>query len=181
MKMNTTEFLINAGGVKMSAKKLCILSVFTTIALTIFVIENALPPIIPLPGIKLGLANIVTLLILQKYSYKEAALVNVSRIILGAVFTGTIVTLGYSVLGATFSLIAMTVVNKILNNKFIYITGILGGIFHNIGQIIAAVFFTSTVQVFYYLPILLISGIVAGLFTGLCVHFLLPYIKFSIT
>lgn len=149
-----------------------VLALFTTIALTIFVIESALPPIAPIPGIKLGLANIVTLVVLLQYAPKDALLLLITRILLANIFAGQFLSFSYSLCGGLLCLLAMSLTNKLLCNKYIYITSIIGAVFHNIGQTAAAIFLLGNFSVLIYLPILLISGIITGLFTGLCTHFL---------
>lgn len=156
----------------MNTKKLTALALLTTISLTIFLLEGILPPLVPIPGIKLGLANIVTLIVLVWFGAKDAVLVTITRVLLGFFFAGTVMSLTYSLLGSFLSLTVMTVLHYFLGKKYIYITSIAGAIFHNIGQIIAAVLFTSTPYLVSYLPVLMISGIVTGLFTGLCAYFL---------
>jgi len=159
----------------MSIKKMVTLALFTTIALTIFVIESALPPIAPIPGIKLGLANIVTLVVLVHYGSKDAFFVLMLRIILASIFAGQIISFAYSLCGGCLCLLSMCICNKLLHNKYIYVTSIIGAIFHNIGQIIIACVLLQSLSIMVYLPILLISSIITGLFTGLCSHFLSPF------
>ena len=156
----------------MNTRKLTTLALLTTISLTIFLLEGMLPPLVPVPGIKLGLANIVTLIVLVWFSAKDAVLVTITRVLLGFFFAGTVMSLTYSLLGSFLSLTVMVILHRFLEKKYIYITSIAGAIFHNIGQIIAAVWFTSTPYIVSYLPFLMISGIVTGLFTGLCAYFL---------
>lgn len=156
----------------MKTRKLTTLALLTTISLTIFLLEGMLPPLVPVPGIKLGLANIVTLIVLVWFSAKDAVLVTITRVLLGFFFAGTVMSLTYSLLGSFLSLTVMVILHHFLEKNYIYITSIAGAIFHNIGQIIAAVLFTSTPYVVSYLPFLMISGIITGLFTGLCAYFL---------
>lgn len=142
------------------------LSLFTTIALTIFMIESALPALAPIPGIKLGLANIVTLFILLRFEVKDAVLVLFMRIILAAVFAGQIMSFLYSICGGVLCLFVMAFVNKLLHKKFIFLTSVFGAMAHNVGQILAAYFVLGMSGIFVYVPFLMISGIVTGLFTG---------------
>lgn len=155
----------------MNIRKTTTLALLTTISLIIFLLENMLPPLVPIPGIKLGLANIITLIVLVRFSHCDAILVTVTRVILGFFFAGSIMSLTYSMLGSALSLTAMIILHTILSKKYIFLTSIIGAIFHNIGQIIAAVLFTSTPYIVAYLPFLMISGIITGLFTGLCAFF----------
>lgn len=141
---------------------------YTTIALIIFVFESALPSLIPIPGIKLGLANIVTLWLLLTTNFKETFLVLLMRMILGSIYAGQIVYFAYSLSGGILCLIAMFIVHKILGNENIMITSIIGAIFHNIGQLLMAFLILQSVSVFSYFPVLMVSSVITGSFTGLC-------------
>lgn len=128
-------------------KRLTTLALLTTIALTIFVVESAIPTLVPIPGVKLGLANIVTLFVLKRYKFSDAAIVLAMRIILATIFTGQAVSFIYSVSGGFLCLIVMAAVNKLLRGQYIFLTGILGAVSHNAGQILAA-FSYSDCQVY---------------------------------
>lgn len=160
----------------MNIKKITILSLLTTIALTIFMLEAALPVIIPIPGIKLGLANIVTVFVLTRYGAKDALMVLLARIILASVFAGQMVYFIYSFCGGILCLVVMAVVNRILGNAYVYLTSVTGAIAHNLGQIMAAFFVLQMSGIFAYIPYLMISGVVTGLFTGLVCLFMGKYI-----
>lgn len=157
----------------MSTKKITTLALLTTIALTIFMIESAIPTLVPIPGVKLGLANIVTLFVINQYGTKDAAIVLLMRIILASIFGGQMVSFMYSLCGGFLCLIVMTVINKFLMGKLVYITSIFGAIAHNVGQIFVAYAILSMSGIFAYLPYLMISGIITGLFTGFACHFLI--------
>lgn len=161
----------------MSTKKLTTLALFTTISLAVYAIESAIPPLIPIPGIKLGLANIITLILLLLFSWKEAALVLVARILLSTLLFGQAMSLLYSFAGGLCSLFLMAVVMALLQKKMTFLTGAVGGLAHNLGQLIIAYLLTSTVGVLSYLPFLMISGILTGLFTGLCAGFAGKYLR----
>lgn len=160
----------------MKLKKLTLLAMFTTIALIIFTIESAIPPIIPIPGIKLGLSNIITLVLLRNYSAKDTLLVVFMRILLSTFFFGQALSLLYSLAGGLLCFIVMYGINQLLRGHFVFLTGAAGGLFHNLGQLIAAWFITKTDGVLVYLPFLVISGILTGLFTGLCAHYAQRYL-----
>ncbi len=155
----------------MTTKKLTTLSLYTALALIIFTIEAALPSLLPIPGAKLGLANIITLIIITKYSAKDAFWVLSVRIIMSTIFTGQAVMLIYSVCGGLLSFVTMVLINGFLNKRYIFITSILGGISHNIGQIYAAYFILKMSGILVYIPYLIIIGSITGLFTGLVAHF----------
>lgn len=155
----------------MNVKKLSILSIYTTIALIIYVIEASLPALAPIPGIKLGLANVVTLFVLIRYSAKEAFMMLIVRIIISTIITGQAVSFIYSLCGGILCLIIMCIINKLLNGKYIFLTSIMGAVSHNTGQILAAYFILQMSGILVYIPYLIISGIITGLFTGLICYY----------
>lgn len=159
-----------------SVRRLTTLALLTTIALTIFVVESAIPTFIPIPGVKLGLANIVTLFALKRYRISDAAIVLGMRIVLATIFTGQAVSFIYSASGGFLCLVVMAAVNKLLKGNYIFLTGILGAVSHNVGQILAAFFVLRLSGIFAYMPFLMISGIVTGMFTGLVCYFADIYI-----
>lgn len=144
------------------------MGLLTCISLIIFVVEMQIPLPVPIPGVKLGLANIVTVFAVYRYSPKEAALILLARIILGAIFSGNISALIFSLSGGLLCLGGMIFLRHFIDEKHIYLCSILGAVLHNLGQIIAAIFVTSTLSVLAYLPFLTVSGCIAGLFTGIC-------------
>ncbi len=160
----------------MTLKKLTTLALFTTLSLIIFTLESLLPPLAPIPGIKLGLANIITLILLRNYSVKDTALVLIARILLSAFFSGQAISLIYSLAGGLASLIIMALFNRLLNGHYVFLTSITGGIAHNLGQLLIAFLITQVPGVLMYLPFLILSGMLTGLFTGLCAHFAQKYL-----
>lgn len=150
----------------MKTKHMVTLALFTTIALTIFMIESALPNLAPIPGIKLGLANIITLILILHYTNKDAFLVLLMRIILGSVFAGQAMSFLYSLAGGLACFCVMVLLNKIFRGKYTILVSMAGGLFHNIAQILVAVLITANPGAFAYLPFLIISGLVCGFFTG---------------
>ncbi len=151
------------------------LSLFIAIALTIFVLENQIP--IPIAGVKLGLANIVTLYLIHQYSVKEALFVLIVRIFLGSIFAGQMISFAYSLVGGLLSLGVMWLANRLQKGDNIWFTSVLGGIFHNIGQIIVAIILLGSINVIYYLSILGVCGIITGLFNGLIVQIFIKSIN----
>lgn len=161
----------------MRTRKLTVLALFATLALAIYSVESLLPPAVPIPGIKLGLANIITLLVLHLYTARDAAAVLLARVLLSALLFGQAMSLFYSLWGGLLCLIAMALSCRLLHRRFPELTSILGGIFHNIGQLLAAWLITAVPGVLVYLPYLLVSGAVTGLFTGLCARFALKHLR----
>ncbi len=160
-----------------STKRLAVLSMFTVIALTIFAVENMIPVPVPIPGIKLGLANIVTLIVLRNYRAADAFAVLFARILLSALFSGQMMTLIYGL----FCFLVMCAANRFLDGRFLPLTSILGALAHNAGQLTAAYLIVRSTGILAYLPFLTLSSVITGLFTGLCAHYaqryLLPHIK----
>lgn len=161
----------------MKLKKLTVLSLLTATALIMFIIEAQIPLPIPIPGVKLGLSNIVTTCVLFLFGWKEALAVLLVRVLLGSMLTGTLGSLAYSLAGGLLSLLGMLLLRKLLSARQLWVAGVIGGMLHNIGQIAAAVLLCSTVSLLYYLPFLLVCGILAGLFTGLCAQLLQNRLK----
>lgn len=161
----------------MRTRRLTLLALFTTLSLAVYAIESAIPPLLPIPGIKLGLSNIITLILLKNTSVKDATLVLLARILLSTLLFGQMLSLLYSLTGGFFSLTVMALSTRLLRQRMSYLSGALGGLAHNMGQILIAFFLTSTVGVFSYLPFLIVSGILTGLFTGLCAEFAGKYLN----
>ncbi len=158
-----------------SVKHLVTLAMFATMSMVIFVLEAQIPVPIPIPGIKLGLANIITLFVLQKYRVWDALAVLTMRILLGSLFTGTLVSCFYSFSGGLLCLFGMALLCHFLHRKHLWFISVCGAILHNIGQILAAMLVMQTTQVIWYLPFLLLSGCITGCFTGLAAAFLVRH------
>ena len=160
---------------KNETRKLTFLSIFSALAIILSFVESLLPPIwSSVPGIKMGLPNIIIIFLLYKFSLKQAAVVSGIRILTVAFLFGNLMTLAYSVSGAVLSLAVMWIMKKC--NLFSMVgVSIAGAVSHNIGQIIAAILILGTKEIGFYLPVLAISGIVAGIFVGTAGILLLKY------
>lgn len=158
-------------------KKLSLLAILTAVALIMFLIEALIPLPVPLSGVKLGLSNIITTCLLFLFGWKEAAAVLLLRIVLGAVISGQVGGMVYSLCGGLFSLFCLILLRPLLKSRQLWIAGMIGGALHNVGQIAAAMLISKTPFLIVYLPLLLICGMLAGLFTGLCAQFLLQRLK----
>ena len=156
----------------MKTKKLTLMALLTAIALTIFMIEAQIPPVVPLPGVKLGLANIITVFAVFALGPKEAASILFCRIFLGAVFAGNFSTIFYSAAGGTLAILATILLRKVLTNKQLWVAGAIGAVAHSVGQVGMAIFITGTPGIIVYLPPLICISIATGCFTGLCAQFL---------
>ena len=158
-------------------KRLTELSVLTAVALIIFVVELQIPNPFPIPGIKLGLANIITVYAVYRYKPYEAAAITVVRLILGAVFAGNFAALIYSASGAALCLIGMLILRRFIDEKHIWISSVFGALLHNTGQMAAALIITQTPQLLAYYPFVLVSGCLAGAFTGFCAQIVISRLK----
>ncbi len=156
----------------MKTKKLTLLGLLSAIALTIFMVEAQIPPVVPLPGVKLGLANIVTVFAVFALGPKEGAAGLFVRIFLGAVFAGNFSTIFYSAAGGACAIGITILLRKILKANQLWVAGCLGAVAHSVGQMAMAMTLTGTPSIIVYLPILIAISIVTGLFTGLCAQFL---------
>ncbi len=149
------------------AKKAALLGVLTSVALVLSYLESILPPIwAAVPGIKVGLPNVVIIFLLYRFGVKEAAIVSFIRIFVVALLFGNVMTLAYSFAGALLSIVLMAICKK---TKVFSVVGtsIVGGVAHNLGQILIAIFLFDTVQIGYYMIVLAITGTIAGVFVGL--------------
>ena len=157
----------------MKTKKIVLLGLLCAIALTIFMIEAQIPPLVPIPGVKLGLSNIVTVFCVFLIGGKEGAAVLFVRIFLGAVFAGNFSTIFYSGAGGLCAILVTILLRKILTKKQLWVAGVCGAIAHSIGQMAMAIAITATPGLAVYLPVMIACSIVTGTFTGLCAQFLL--------
>ena len=156
----------------MKTRRLTLLGLLTAIALTIFLVEAQLPSILPFPGIKLGLANIVTVFAVFALGPKDGAAVLAARIFLGAVFAGNFSTIFYSAAGGALAIAVTILLRKILKNNQLWVAGCFGAVAHSVGQMAMAMVMLGTPYILIYLPVMILVSIVTGLFTGLCAQFL---------
>lgn len=154
-------------------RRITLLALLTAIALTIFMVEAQIPVPIAIPGVKLGLANIVTVYAMFLLGPGDALLILSARVFLGAVFSGQMMTLLYSAGGGLLCWLAMVVLRKLLTRDQIWLCSPVAAVFHNIGQLLVAAAVLKSWAVMAYLPYLLIAGVAAGLFTGLAAQFLI--------
>lgn len=143
------------------------LALLTAIALTIFMAEAQLDPLTTIPGVKLGLANIVTVYVMFVLGPGDALLVLSARVFLGAVFAGQPMTLLYSAAGGFLSWCVLCLLRKLLTERQIWLASPVAAIFHNLGQLLAAAAVLRSWAVMAYLPYLIIAAVLAGLFTGI--------------
>ena len=139
-----------------STRKLALLAALAAVALTIFVAEAQIPPVVPVPGVKLGLANIVTLVAMSVLGRKEAGAVFVVRLILGSAFAA----------GGAAAYLVMCLLIGVFPEKLMWVVSVLAALAHNAGQLAVALWVSGTVSMLVYAPALAAAGVVAGVFTG---------------
>lgn len=162
-----------------NTRKLIEITMFVTIGTVLHVMESVITNPLPLPGAKLGLANIVTLLALIRYGFKSSAVVALLRVIFGSLVSGTFLSTGFmlSLSGALLSTVIMNLLYYFIPIFSVIGISIIGALTHNIGQLLVASLIVQTRGVFYYLPFLLMFSLPAGFSTGLITKLLLPYLK----
>ena len=157
----------------MNTKKLILSAILTAFALVAFVIEGAIPLLTPIYGVKLGLANVFTLFALYALGKPYGMAVMLLRIVLGNIFTGQLVSFIYSLTGGLLSFLLMILLKSFFPLKQMWVLSVLCAVTHNIGQLLAAILMMQTLAIAYYLPVLILSGIIAGAFTGICAQLVL--------
>ena len=150
----------------MNQKKIAYLGLITAVAVIFGYVESLIPFFAGVPGMKLGLANLAVLFVLEKYTWKEAALVSALRILIIGFMFGNLFSILYSMAGATLSLTVMTLLKKKSDFSLLGIS-VAGGVSHNIGQLIIAMMIAMSSSIIYYAPVLLISGVITGLLIGI--------------
>ncbi len=148
----------------MKKSRVAFLGLFTAFAMILSFVESQIPTFVAIPGIKLGLPNIAIIIILYRFGWKEASIISLLRVVLTSLLFGTVLSMLYSIVGAVLSLVAMILLKKVLSTVTI---SVIGGVCHNIGQILVAILVTETQQLLYYLPVLIISGVIAGIVVGI--------------
>ena len=151
--------------------------VLIALAMVLSYLESLVPISFAIPGIKLGLANIVTIIALIKLGFKQALIISVGRVLLSGLLFGNPATIMYSMAGALLSLLVMFVIRKF---KLLAITGtsVCGAVAHNAGQLIVAAIVIENTKIFYYLAVLSVSGIIAGILIGILAGILIKNIRF---
>lgn len=159
----------------MDNKKIAKISMLLSLSVVLSLIESFIPLFTAIPGIKLGLANIVIVFAIYELSFKDALYISILRVILlGIIRTGLFsINFFFSLSGALLSIIGMYLFKK--TKMSIVGISIIGAIFHSIGQIIIAILFLSNIDIIYYLPFLLISSVISGLIIGLTAKKVIEY------
>lgn len=156
--------------------KTAFMGLLLAFALILSYIETLIPLNVGIPGIKLGLANLAVLLCLYLFDWKEALLLTTIKALLSGLLFGNLFMIIYSLAGACLSCLTMIVMKK--SQWFhVPVVSAAGGVMHNAGQLLVAAFVVKTYGIFYYIPILIIAGLILGLIIGSVASLVLPYIK----
>ena len=149
----------------MKTKKIAVLALAIALAMILSFVESQIPAFVAIPGVKVGLANIAVVFVLYKLGWKEAVLISLVRVVMVSMLFGTLVSLFYSVAGAVLSLTGMVLLKKtgLFSTVAVSVTG---GVLHNVGQILMACLLLETNVIVYYLPFLILSGVIAGVVIG---------------
>lgn len=146
--------------------KVAYCGVFTALALIFSFVESLVPIHFGIPGVKLGLANLIVITVLYQTGWRDALLISVVRIVLAGFLFGNMFSIIYSLAGGVLSLLVMTLLKKYCGFSMIGVS-VAGGVSHNIGQLLLAMAVVETVSIGYYLPVLLIAGVLTGFVIGL--------------
>lgn len=151
-----------------SARTVALIAITSSLALLLSYVEFLLPPLfVAVPGIKLGLPNIVVLYVLYALGFQYAALVSLARVFIASLLFGNAMTLAYSLAGAALSLIVMGILKR--SDKLSEVgVSVAGAVMHNLGQILVAMLLLNTPQIVFYMLVLTVTGTVSGIFVGLC-------------
>jgi len=162
-----------------STRRLVFLSLLVALGTVLHVMEGLLPVPLPMPGVKLGLANIVTLFALYLYGLRAGLAVATARVFLGSLIGGVFLSPGFllALSGAVASTLIMALLLKHTSCFSVIGISMAGAVGHNLGQLLTASLILQSRSVFYYLPVLLLAGIPTGLFTGYILKSLLDRIE----
>lgn len=146
--------------------KIAFLGMFITLALIASYVESLVPFYFGAPGIKLGLANLITVVLLYRSGWKDAAIVSVLRIALSGILFGNVFSILYSFCGAFLSLFAMCLLKRLKGFSVLGIS-MAGGVLHNLGQLLAAIYLMENGNIMYYFPVLMVAGLLTGTLIGI--------------
>ncbi len=160
-------------------RRLTMLSLLIAVAIMLNYFERFIPIVISIPGVRLGLANVVSLVCLSLFGYRDAYIVLIMRTLLSAFFYGSLSALLFSLGGGLLALTVMALLWR-YKDSFLSIIGIsvAGAIFHNVGQVTVAYFILATPSIFGYLPVLLLSAIITGILIGVVTQRTIPYLQY---
>ena len=158
---------------KTNIRKMALVGLSASLALLLSYVEFLLPPLYAaVPGIKLGLPNIVILYVLYTLDWRMAATVSLTRLLISSLLFGNVLTLAYSAAGALLSLLVMLLLKRLDLFSSVGVS-VAGGVSHNLGQILVAMLLLDTPQIALYMLVLAVTGTISGILVGLCAALLI--------
>ena len=161
----------------MNTRKTVLVALMACLALGIYALESIVPPIVPVPGVKLGLANVVTLVAIYVLGCRAAFATLLIRIVLSSLLFGQVMSFWFSLAGGVLCWAAMCIASKYFDTSQVWIVSVFGALFHSAGQTLVAIAVTSQLAVAYYFLFLIISSIISGIFTGICASYCIKFLK----
>ena len=161
----------------MNTRKTVLVALMACLALGIYALESIVPPIVPVPGVKLGLANVVTLVAIYVLGCRAAFATLLIRIVLSSLLFGQAMSFLFSLAGGVLCWVAMRFASRFFGTSQVWIVSVFGALFHSAGQILVAIAVTSQLAVAYYFLFLIISSIISGIFTGICASYCIKFLK----
>lgn len=155
----------------MNTRKLTLTALLTAIALCIFTAEAQLPSLTAIPGIKLGLANVVTVFAMYALGPSPTLCIVLVRVTLGCIATGQMMAFLFSMTGGLLAFCVSALLHRRFAPEQMWVVSVFAAVAHNLGQLAVAMAVMGTTAIGYYLPVLLISGVITGAFTGFCGQF----------
>lgn len=163
----------------MKTKRLALMAMAVALAMILSYVESQIPPLMAIPGIKMGLPNILVVFVLYKLGWKDAIVISLVRVFLVSVLFGSSLSLAYSAAGAVISFLGMLLMKK--SNLFSTVAvSVVGGVLHNAAQIGVACLVMETNLIAYYLPFLVLSGTAAGILIGLASALMVNRVKIEL-
>lgn len=159
----------------MNVKKLTTMAMLTAISMIVFLIEAQIPLPIAIPGVKLGVANVITLFAIWTLGRREAGAILLIRIVLGNLIVGNVMGMLYSLAGGVLCWVIMCLFKPVTSRNHIWVMSIFGALGHNAGQLAVAVFVSGTPSIAFYAPVLILAGMITGFFTGQCAQLVLNH------
>lgn len=156
--------------------RIAFLGLLTALALILSYIETLIPFQPGIPGIKIGLANLAVLICLYLFGWKEAMLLTVVKVLVSGFLFGNLFMIAYSLAGALLSALTMILLKR-TGWFHVPVVSAAGGVMHNIGQLVVAFFAVETYSVIYYMPVLILAGLITGIVIGTAAALVLPYIQ----
>lgn len=156
--------------------KTAYMGLLTALALILSYVENLISFQTGIPGVKIGLANLAVLICLYLFSWREAMILTIVKAVVSGFLFGNLFMIAYSLSGALVSAITMILLKK--SGLFhVPVVSAAGGVMHNMGQLLVALFVVETYSVVYYMPVLIFSGMITGIVIGMAASLVLPYIQ----